>query len=49
MICQEKELMQQVIRWVKEEVQIPVIAKLSIHVNDIGKWLCMRLKPEQMQ
>lgn len=37
MICQEKELMQQVIRWVKEEVQIPVIAKLSIHVNDIGK------------
>lgn len=29
--------MQQVIRWVKEEVQIPVIAKLSIHVNDIGK------------
>lgn len=37
MICQEKELMQQVIRWVKEEIQIPVIAKLSIHVNDVGK------------
>ena len=37
MLCQEKELMQQVIRWVKEEIQIPVIAKLSIHVNDVGK------------
>lgn len=37
MICQEKELMQQVIRWVKEEIQIPVIAKLSIHVSDVGK------------
>lgn len=37
MICQEKELMQQVIRWVKETVHIPVIAKLSIHVNDTGK------------
>lgn len=37
MICQEKKLMQQVIRWVKEEIQIPVIAKLSIHVNDVGK------------
>ena len=37
MLCQEKELMQQVIRWVKEEIQIPVIAKLSIHVNEVGK------------
>lgn len=37
MICQNKELMQQVIRWVKEEIRIPVIAKLSIHVNDIGQ------------
>ena len=37
MLCQEKVLMQQVIRWVKEEISIPIIAKLSIHVNDIGK------------
>ncbi len=37
MICQDKELMQQVIRWVKEVIRIPVIAKLSIHVNDVGQ------------
>lgn len=37
MICQDEALMTQVIRWVKEEIDLPVIAKLSIHVSDIGK------------
>ncbi|GAA6268992.1 NAD-dependent dihydropyrimidine dehydrogenase subunit PreA [Enterocloster alcoholdehydrogenati] len=36
MLCQDKALMTQVIQWVKEEVSLPVIAKLSLHVNDIG-------------
>lgn len=37
MICQDEALMTQVIHWVKEEIDLPVIAKLSIHVADIGK------------
>lgn len=37
MICQDETLMTQVIHWVKEEIDLPVIAKLSIHVADIGK------------
>lgn len=37
MICQNETLMTQVIHWVKEEVDLPIIAKLSLHVTDIGK------------
>lgn len=37
MICQDESLMTQVIHWVKEEIDLPIIAKLSIHVTDIGK------------
>ena len=36
MICQDKKLMTQVIKWVKEAIDLPIVAKLSIHVNDIG-------------